>query len=973
MAALSAVAVSAAPSLLLAQDAAQRRIAMTVSGGVSLGSYQAGATWALVYLLRERDALERARQSDVSRSARFAQPPLRSELDVLAGASAGNINAIIAAMEYCNDGFSSKPEASLFWKAWIPIDYDSLTGRPVADSEPGVFTRAAFQSMWDTVRSRLATTPVTPKCSLALGITTTKLVANRVELAKGVDAPVQRFAAVFRTLPSRSRMVFVLPDKRDIVADDMTDVLILDPAVSDAQRRIPRKVPGTDTIELALESLRAITEASGAFPVAFAPRRVPYRTAEELKWDSLPVPPPCKVRSTAGPECERPIVHRFVDGGVFDNRPLGIALSLSKSNDGRGTKSVLPAFAGQRILYFIDDDARRSVTEDGERPSAEARGGLAGAMQVVGGLFNTGQNYEMRLFAKRLRQENAAGYRAALGVNSRFPQLMADHFSHFGAFLSLTFREHDFYAGVYDGLRSALREIYCRPPAEWQIVSDERRNCEVAWMRIVLHQNRIALDEAGKAVVQRLFELEEESQSTEVISPAPHTRLLVKLVEANVDIRREADKQCKTPGLIETPLCSERLMPIIHAWRDSLRRGGPTLDELMCERKPKDRGGCDLVQDPRAAYHTTILRTLERTRRVEVNLDETGGDGTPSAVGLALFVERAYNEQFRSCTGVRWLRCWDLNPTAADVFARGWFQSTAIRLLPQSFGAQRSGDTRWLQWRPTVYLARWKAGNYSVATIAPVELNWRRGDPRYALGGGALLIPPWPFVSNVAVSRMAYTEGRSETDVNVALLAGLVRIGVRGTGYELKSPLRRFTIGVGDVNGLIYRFADGVTPGPDRRGLTECTVPAGPDGFVRRLAPGSQMTVEIRSEDTRNHTGIEVVRDAKYRMTVDGGWKDGRIKPVSAAGFPSYKSPLFPLLYLAAPFRRSPFGRWFELTGELSSRPKQFFRIRQGIAEWTAPADGELVAFANDIQNFYGNNRGCVTLTVERLVRNPQR
>src|SRR3989441_12833313 len=59
------------------------RLALTISGGASLGNYEAGLTWASVRYLRT--------------------PPRQIELAAVTGASAGAANAVMAAAMWCED------------------------------------------------------------------------------------------------------------------------------------------------------------------------------------------------------------------------------------------------------------------------------------------------------------------------------------------------------------------------------------------------------------------------------------------------------------------------------------------------------------------------------------------------------------------------------------------------------------------------------------------------------------------------------------------------------------------------------------------------------------------------------------------------------------------------------------------------------------------------------------------------------
>ena len=70
---LLALALLASPP----SSAARGRVAITISGGVSLGSYEAGLTWGFIRYLRASDAAP--------------------DLAAVTGASAGAANALMAA------------------------------------------------------------------------------------------------------------------------------------------------------------------------------------------------------------------------------------------------------------------------------------------------------------------------------------------------------------------------------------------------------------------------------------------------------------------------------------------------------------------------------------------------------------------------------------------------------------------------------------------------------------------------------------------------------------------------------------------------------------------------------------------------------------------------------------------------------------------------------------------------------------
>src|SRR5262245_31094401 len=67
------------------------RYVMTISGGISLGAYEAGFNWALLRHLKRNSAARVNPGSDIA--------PM--ELVAATGASAGNINAFLTAVGWC--------------------------------------------------------------------------------------------------------------------------------------------------------------------------------------------------------------------------------------------------------------------------------------------------------------------------------------------------------------------------------------------------------------------------------------------------------------------------------------------------------------------------------------------------------------------------------------------------------------------------------------------------------------------------------------------------------------------------------------------------------------------------------------------------------------------------------------------------------------------------------------------------------
>jgi hypothetical protein len=872
---------------LPAIDSLTNRLAVTVSGGVSLGAYQAGSTWALIFALRSYDRLVAARQR--AERVLVTVPPLpqaRYGLDVLTGASAGNINALLAAFTYCQTKSPTRPDSSLFWHSWIPIGFLDLVKPPMTPEDRGVFSRAAFGSTWERLTTAMKADSAVANCDLLLGITATKVTPESFRIANGVNAPVQRFAGVFRMVSDSTTggLALVEPRQDDVVHQDVTDILILDPELDTLRQPSPL---GRD-VRVAWPSIRALVEASGAFPVAFSPRQIPYRLLDSLRWDREQPPgqtaPPCRLRMTNPRQCEAPLRDRFVDGGVFDNRPLGLAKNLSSalaqsrasaellSNDAvtagiktftedcardasaagfSGVYSMLagptprreatPSFRAQferlapfvadssltescraaarrlvmqrataaesrrlnRLLYFIDDDARRGVdTLTEQREKRESAGGLSSAVSVLLTAFETGSNTEMRIFGQDLRDSSSKYQNVRLGVNSRYPRLMAEHFNHFGAFLARTFREHDFYAGVYDGLRSAFRELYCPVSApDAPIAKGEA--CDAAWLRIALDQNVLQLDTAGRVLVLRFLEREDRRGSVPAATPQadPLAQRLLMLAEANVLARQNRNPRCPTHALlVEQPLCTFQFVGIMESWSTLLsRKERDTLED-------DDNDAGDFLRDPYAEYHEVLLKSIEKAYKAEAKLDRQRETGHPGFVQIPLYFERAYNESYRSAIGPTNMRPVDLNPTTSDVLGHWWYSASG-RILPHHAEVMKDGSSRWLAWRPTAYIYGRKGLSFAVTT--PLELRLEHGETVRAAGVGTVIsVPMIPLVSSVSVSRLRGAHNVAANDVTVSFFTSLVRLGWRAPTWEPRTlfTFEQFTLGVGDVNGLSSRL-----------------------------------------------------------------------------------------------------------------------------------------------------------------------
>ncbi len=155
-----------------------------------------------------------------------------------------------------------------------------------------------------------------------------------------------------------------------------------------------------------------------------------------------------------------------------------------------------------------------------------------------------------------------------------------------------------------------------------------------------------------------------------------------------------------------------------------------------------------------------------------------------------------------------------------------------------------------------------------------------------------------------------------------------------------------------------------------------CTAPGVCRQTPRRISPASQ-EVSISSACSWNETGIQVKRGHRYDLKPSGTWTDWIVLcDASGPRVPFLRCVMDP----SRPRLRYPPGRdalahFFSLVVCVHTQPQvpdqvpgdAFLVPREGIRAWTAPADGRLLAFANDWKSAYGNNRGALTLRVTEV------
>lgn len=423
-------------------------VLLVFSGAISLGSYEAGVDWALIQFIkrvRADSAFRRARRLPVYRVA------------AMSGASAGNINVLLATVEYCDRGPLQPPQNSLLWQMWVNTGWNELsplhTRRDTLSGDNGVLDRGStlrrlIPSLREAMRGSAASAstdrrtardgPIrsfVPGCHVPLGVVATRIRPGNLAFDSHIHVPNQRYVALFDVEEHEGQLELRSP----------ADTLLRDASLG-AQLVFPRENLRT----LEPDRVFELVEASAAYPVVFAPNVIFYED-------------PACVFTRIEPGCADSHGESFIDGGVFDNVPVSLAVGIARD---LAPPVVGPALkSAQRRIYYVDPTAARAKlamsVQSRARATAETRAvGIEAMLQFGSGFVSTARSYELQTFIRsQLALEREE--RAVIRSSTRAHPVIGEYFGEFAAFLGRPFREYDFYNGIADGIQLVASDILC--------------------------------------------------------------------------------------------------------------------------------------------------------------------------------------------------------------------------------------------------------------------------------------------------------------------------------------------------------------------------------------------------------------------------------------------------------------------------------------------------------------------------------
>lgn len=393
--------------------------ALVVSGGVSLGAYQAG----FLYFYGE------ARRSDEA----------QLHLPLVTGASAGSANGFLAALAACLDPVPD-PLESLGWKVWGPVGFDELLDEDHVRAE-GVFSRTALvratTPVWAVIERGLP-----ERCDFVVGVSTTRVRPLEVELEGGLRIP-------------RQEEKFAVRIRGRGVGQPVQFTNYVDPYDGVPQPLLPFE-DGHDfeTTRRNFERFRTLLFASMAFPIAFPPQLVAHCLTE----------PPDQTRYLpelpyACPQPQR--TEPFVDGGVLDNAPLRLAHDIARgglrtdaTGRARWRDLTVSGWTDRRpehsALRFVYVDPFLTVFPSGEAPTEgpRTRDAVDLARELFGNFVYVARSKELYTFI-----EGGSTLARRVDLSHRYHPSAGDPLYAFMGFFERDFRWFDFYLGMYDAHR----------------------------------------------------------------------------------------------------------------------------------------------------------------------------------------------------------------------------------------------------------------------------------------------------------------------------------------------------------------------------------------------------------------------------------------------------------------------------------------------------------------------------------------
>ncbi|MEX0322991.1 MAG: patatin-like phospholipase family protein [Puniceicoccaceae bacterium] len=331
------------------------KVAIAISGAVSLGTYEAGTVYELI------NAIKLHNENNPENE--------KISIDVLTGASAGGMTAGLVAQKLLYDAPALEdPNTNVGYDAWVKsVDISGLL-EPVEGDNPrtSILSTGFVKSIADRlILSRYQQPAPAKKRHPASGdkIRLGLAMANM----NGVDYARNVFEATHAGLEDGQFIETRHQDRVTAILDEASDTLPVWQRITVAAR------------------------GCGAFPFAFSPI-ILHRSWDEADY---------KGRGAIDFSSSFPSgLFSFMDGGTFNNYPLGMARELAKAED-------LGPLDYSRRFYFFISPYKKSSTADYDFDASSDKVSIKDcAARMVGAIFNQAR-FQDWLFTDKYNKEIA--------------------------------------------------------------------------------------------------------------------------------------------------------------------------------------------------------------------------------------------------------------------------------------------------------------------------------------------------------------------------------------------------------------------------------------------------------------------------------------------------------------------------------------------------------------------------------------
>jgi predicted acylesterase/phospholipase RssA len=397
-------------------------LAVTVSGGVSLGAYQAG----FLYYLSET----------------IKKNPELVEYQVLTGASAGMINSLLALLSVGGEP-QPDPQKNAFYRVWTGFLWEDLVD---VERAPvfAMSSRAELKEAVDEVRE-LWRRGLSEETDIVLGATATRMRSVQTEVHEGLRVARQEEKFVFRVRGrglGREPLVSNYADPRHTLRQPLL------PFASPSELEARGESGNFDV-------LVEVLFATSALPMVFEAQRISFCTTPEGGVGDD--------EAIAALSCEEPTeAAEFADGALLDKWPLRLAYrtaraGLIEDEDGTVAWREVPILAADERpddrLFFLYVDPEDSAYPPLPPPYAE-RG--RGEDEKVGMFDQLGMFFGGYLVSNQARElynlvEEHPEVRDRMRLAARDLPTASGLMANFFGFFDRKFRHYDFYLGMRGG------------------------------------------------------------------------------------------------------------------------------------------------------------------------------------------------------------------------------------------------------------------------------------------------------------------------------------------------------------------------------------------------------------------------------------------------------------------------------------------------------------------------------------------